>query len=345
MLFISRVFSASGRSRRAIVLPAVPMTVDSVNAPARRPGRGAAVVAQELGGHHGRRPGWSTHRTTVRSACGQRVLLEPAEELRPDLVAGGEQEQVEEDDLDERVDLDVELPDEHAGEQRADDVAQAEAADADAPDDEPDGEGQEDRELGILAQGGDEPAHGRVPREPGRGRPPSAAAARPVPAGSGRWPRPGCATASCGRVEAVGVLRLHEVQVELAAALRRPAPPRARRPARPPAFAALMSAIRSMSASMARLRSVDGALLDRLGARQQLLLGPLVAGLAGVVDVEQRAAHVVVADLQRAHARVRHVAVGAGHARARVDALVPHLELGVLRLELLASPSPRGPSP
>src|SRR4030095_1218095 len=45
------------------------------------------------------------------------------------------------------------------------------------------------------------------------------------------------------------------------------------------------------------------------------------------------AAHPVIADLQRALALVRHVAVGAGHTRARVDALAPRLELGVLRLE------------
>jgi len=53
----------------------------------------------------------------------ERVLLEAAEELRADLVARREQEQIEEDDLDERVDLDVQLTDEHAGEQRAHDVA------------------------------------------------------------------------------------------------------------------------------------------------------------------------------------------------------------------------------
>ncbi len=76
-----------------------------------------------------------------------------------------------------------------------------------------------------------------------------------------------------------------------------------------------------------------GALLDRLDARLQLLLRPAVAGLAGVVDVQQRAAHVVVADLLRADAFVGHVAVGAGDAGARVNALAPHLELGVLRLE------------
>ena len=38
-------------------------------------------------------------------------------------------------------------------------------------------------------------------------------------------------------------------------------------------------------------------------------------------------------DLHRAFALVRHVAVGAGDAAARVDALAPHLELRVLRLE------------
>ena len=37
MSFISRVFSASGIDRFEIALPAVPMTVDSVKAPARRP--------------------------------------------------------------------------------------------------------------------------------------------------------------------------------------------------------------------------------------------------------------------------------------------------------------------
>ena len=40
-----------------------------------------------------------------------------------------------------------------------------------------------------------------------------------------------------------------------------------------------------------------------------------------------------------------HVAVRARHARARVDALVPHLELRVLRLEHLGARSPRASSP
>ena len=61
--------------------------------------------------------------------------------------------------------------------------------------------------------------------------------------------------------------------------------------------------------------------------------GEVVAALAGAVDVEHRAAHPVVGDLQAAFAFVRHVAIGAGHAGAGVDALVPELELGMLRLE------------
>ena len=53
--------------------------------------------------------------------------------------------------------------------------------------------------------------------------------------------------------------------------------------------------------------------------------------------VQQRAADVVVADLDRPFAHVGHVAVGAGHAAAGVDALAPHLELGVLGLEHLGA--------
>ena len=94
-----------------------------------------------------------------------------------------------------------------------------------------------------------------------------------------------------------------------------------------------MSAISASSASIATLRISNVRSWMVIDAGPQLLLRPLVAGLAGAVDVEQRALHVMVADLHRAGALVRHVAVGAGHARPRVDALVPHLELGVLGLE------------
>ncbi len=78
---------------------------------------------------------------------------------------------------------------------------------------------------------------------------------------------------------------------------------------------------------------LEGAVLDRMDAHPQLLFRPAVTGLAGAVDVQQRAADVMVTDLHRAHTLVRHVAVGAGDARTRVHALVPHLELGMLRLE------------
>ena len=50
---------------------------------------------------------------------GQRTLLQAAKELRPDLVAGGKQEEREEHRLDRGIDLDVELSDEHARDERA----------------------------------------------------------------------------------------------------------------------------------------------------------------------------------------------------------------------------------
>jgi len=75
------------------------------------------------------------------------------------------------------------------------------------------------------------------------------------------------------------------------------------------------------------------AVLDDRHPGLQLLLREAVAGLAGARDVEQRAAHMVVADLHRSLADVGHVAVGAGDAGAGVDPLAPQLELGVLRLQ------------
>ena len=63
------------------------------------------------------------------------------------------------------------------------------------------------------------------------------------------------------------------------------------------------------------------AALDGLGAGFELVLGDGVAGLAGAGDVQQRAAHPVVGDLDRPLALVGHVAVGAGDAGAGVDAL------------------------
>ena len=64
-------------------------------------------------------------RTIVGSAVpkGGTLTLGTADELRADLVSRREQEEVEEDVLDGRWDLDVELPDDDAGEQRPYDVA------------------------------------------------------------------------------------------------------------------------------------------------------------------------------------------------------------------------------
>ena len=75
------------------------------------------------------------------------------------------------------------------------------------------------------------------------------------------------------------------------------------------------------------------ALLDGLDPALQFRLGPLVTGLAGAVDIQQRTAHVMVADLERALAFVGHVTIGAGHAGSRVDALVPHFKFRMLRFE------------
>ena len=135
-----------------IVSPAVPMTVDSVNAPAMRPAAvpqsylkifAAATVVTRL----------VTQRTTRERDLRERVLLEAPEELRADLVARREEEEVEEDELDDRVDLDADLADDDAREERPDDVAELERAELEAPDEEAEGERQEDGELGVLAEG------------------------------------------------------------------------------------------------------------------------------------------------------------------------------------------------
>ena len=75
------------------------------------------------------------------------------------------------------------------------------------------------------------------------------------------------------------------------------------------------------------------AVLDGLDAGLELLVAVRVAARAGAVRREERAPHPVLGDLLRAVALVGHVAVGAGDAAPGVDALAPHLELGVLGLE------------
>src|SRR5881397_2095936 len=84
MLFTSAVLSAVGRSSRLIASPAVPMTVDSVNAPARSPAvvpmsypRSFAAV-KALTRH-------VTHRTTVTASCGSASFLRPRKNWGPTL--------------------------------------------------------------------------------------------------------------------------------------------------------------------------------------------------------------------------------------------------------------------
>jgi hypothetical protein len=72
--------------------------------------------------------------------------------LRPDLVPGREQEEVEEDRLHEGGNLDVELPDHDTGKQSPDNDAETETAELHASDQKADRERQEDREFGIVPQ-------------------------------------------------------------------------------------------------------------------------------------------------------------------------------------------------
>ena len=110
---------------------------------------------------------------------------------------------------------------------------------------------------------------------------------------------------------------------------------RAERRPRRPSRARLMSAMSASDRIHGAIPQRERPGLNQLDPRPELLLGPLVARLARPIDVEQRAPHVMVADLQRADPLVRHVAVGACDARTGVDALVPHLELRMLRLQHL----------
>ena len=104
----------------------------------------------------------------------------------------------------------------------------------------------------------------------------------------------------------------------------------------PAAFAAAIAS--SMSVSATAARCISACVRSWIVAtRAWSSASATVAGLARARDVQQRAAHPVVADLDRAFALVRHVAVGAGDAGARVDALAPGLELRMLRLQHLGA--------
>ena len=136
-------------------------------------------------------------------------------------------------------------------------------------------------------------------RRPCAGRAPSLRAARAAPCGQSRSTRRGCAPLPAGRGSR-RVLRLDEVQHELRLALQSRAAGEVRVRLSPRLRAAFTSPMSSTSASIARLRSCRCAPGSPRPARCSSVLRPLVAGLARAVDVQQRAAHVVVADLQRA---------------------------------------------
>ena len=76
MLFTSAAFSAAGSSSRLIASPAVPMTVDSVKAPARSP---AAVPMSYPRSFEAVKAltRQVTHRTTVTASCGIASFLRP----------------------------------------------------------------------------------------------------------------------------------------------------------------------------------------------------------------------------------------------------------------------------
>ncbi len=165
MLFSSVVFSASGIVRRLIASPAVPMTVDSEKRSGEKTCGRADVVAENLRGHE-RRDKTRDAEDDGQRHLGNGIALEPAKELRSDLVAGREQEQIEEDRLHERRNLDVELPDHDAGQQRPDHDAETEAAELQAPDQEADREREENRQFGIGPQPMYDEVHVSLPFSP-----------------------------------------------------------------------------------------------------------------------------------------------------------------------------------
>ena len=89
----------------------------------------------------------------------ERIRFEATEELRSDLVARCEEEEIEKDRLHQGRNFNVQLTDEDAGEETADDNAEREAAELHAANQESNCNRQEDRELRVLAQGGNEIIH------------------------------------------------------------------------------------------------------------------------------------------------------------------------------------------
>jgi hypothetical protein len=133
-------------------------------------------------------------------------------------------------------------------------------------------------------------------------------------------------------VETHGVFSGDEIQPPLGLTLQFPGGLRARL-STPAALAASTASSRSIMASAALLQQVVVAVLDQVHAGLQLLLREVMAGLAGAVDVQQRAAHPVVGNLGGPFPHVGHVAVGTGDAAAGVDALAPQFEFRMLGLQ------------
>ena len=78
---------------------------------------------------------------------------------------------------------------------------------------------------------------------------------------------------------------------------------------------------------------LERAVLDQLDAGFEFGFRPSMTGLTGVVDIQEWAAHMMVADLEGAFALVGHVTIGASHTGSGVNALAPSLKLRMLRFQ------------
>ena len=123
--------------------------MDSEKAPASKPRRRADVVAQNFGKEECDQKA-DTQRTTVSAIWGIASLFRPRKILRPDFIARRKQGQVEEDRLDQRGNLDVELADKDPGKQASNDNPEAETPELQPPDQKTHRKRQEDSKLGDL---------------------------------------------------------------------------------------------------------------------------------------------------------------------------------------------------
>jgi hypothetical protein len=109
MLFTSAAFSASGMASR-LIASAGGADDRGLREGARQQPRGGPHVEPEELCRDERADQTGDAQHDGDRELGQRILLQPAKELGPDLVADREEEQIEEDVLDDRIDLDVKLP-------------------------------------------------------------------------------------------------------------------------------------------------------------------------------------------------------------------------------------------